>query len=91
MPFSLQPNGIFSGSSQETVKPWRASKRQTEAVLTIRTSPLRAADSRARDRRPLVLGRRNYLFAGSDGRGQSAAVIYSLIGSARLNGFEPFA
>ncbi len=41
--------------------------------------------------RPLVLGMRNYLFAGSDGGGQSAAVIYSLIGTARLNGIEPFA
>jgi transposase len=41
--------------------------------------------------RPLVLGRRNYLFAGSDGGGESAAVIYSLIGTARLNGIEPFA
>ena len=40
--------------------------------------------------RPLVLGRRNYLFAGSDGGGQSAAVIYSLIGTARLNGIEPY-
>lgn len=41
--------------------------------------------------RPLVLGRRNYLFAGSDGGGHSAAVIYSLIGTARLNDVEPFA
>ncbi len=41
--------------------------------------------------RLLVLGRRNYLFAGSDGGGQSAAVIYSLIGTARLNDIEPYA
>ena len=41
--------------------------------------------------RPLVLGRRNYLFAGSDGGGQSAAAIYTLIGTARLNDIEPFA
>jgi len=41
--------------------------------------------------RPLVLGRRNYLFAGSDGGGHSAAVIYSLIGTARLNDVEPYA
>jgi transposase len=41
--------------------------------------------------RPLVLGRRNYLFAGSDGGGESAAIIYSLIGTARLNDVEPFA
>jgi len=39
--------------------------------------------------RPLVLGRRNYLFAGSGGGGHSAAVIYSLIGTARLNDVEP--
>jgi len=29
--------------------------------------------------------RGNYLFAGSDGCGESAAIIYSLIGTARLN------
>jgi hypothetical protein len=37
------------------------------------------------------VGRRNYLFAGSDGGGHCAAVIYSLIGAARLNGVEPYA
>ena len=41
--------------------------------------------------RPVVLGRRNYLFAGSDGGGHSAAIIYSLISTARLNDVEPFA
>jgi hypothetical protein len=41
--------------------------------------------------RPLVLGRRNYLFAGSDGGGISAAALYSLIGTALLNGVEPYA
>ena len=41
--------------------------------------------------RPLVLGRRNYLFAGSNGGGESAAVMNSLIGTARLNCIEPFA
>jgi transposase len=41
--------------------------------------------------RPLVLGRRNYLFAGSDSGGTSAAALYSLIGTALLNGVEPYA
>jgi transposase len=41
--------------------------------------------------RPLVLGRRNYLFAGSDAGGEAAANIYTLIGSATLNGVEPYA
>jgi transposase len=41
--------------------------------------------------RPLVLGRKNYLFQGSDRGGESAAAIYTLIGTARLNDVEPFA
>jgi transposase len=40
--------------------------------------------------RPLVLGRRNYLFAGSDSGGERAANIYSLIGTALLNSREPY-
>jgi transposase len=39
--------------------------------------------------RPVALGRRNYLFCGSDAGGERAAAMYSLIGSARLNGIEP--
>jgi len=35
------------------------------------------------------LGRKNYLFAGSDRGGESAAVLYSLIGAAKLNGIDP--
>jgi IS66 C-terminal element/KTSC domain len=37
----------------------------------------------------VALGRKNYLFAGSDTGGESAAVIYSLLGSAKLNGRDP--
>jgi hypothetical protein len=39
--------------------------------------------------RPIAVGRRNYLFAGSDNGGQRAAILYSLIGTARLNGLDP--
>ncbi len=35
--------------------------------------------------RAVVLGRKNYLFAGSDAGGERAAAIYSLIGTAKLN------
>lgn len=41
--------------------------------------------------RPIALGRKNWLFAGSLRAGQRAAAIMSLIQSARLNGHEPFA
>jgi transposase len=39
--------------------------------------------------RTVALGRKNYLFAGSDAGGERAAAIYSLIGTAKLNGLDP--
>jgi Transposase IS66 family/IS66 C-terminal element len=48
-------------------------------------------DNNAAERalRVVALGRKNYLFAGSDLGGERAASIYSLIGSAKLNGLDP--
>ncbi|WP_235028838.1 transposase domain-containing protein, partial [Caballeronia choica] len=37
----------------------------------------------------LALGRRNFMFAGSDSGGERAASMYSLIGSCKLNGINP--
>ena len=39
--------------------------------------------------RGVAIGRRNYLFAGADSGGERAAAIYSLIGTAKLNGVAP--
>lgn len=39
--------------------------------------------------RGVAIGRRNYLFAGADSGGERAAAIYSLIGTAKLNGIDP--
>jgi transposase len=41
--------------------------------------------------RPVALGRKNHLFAGSDGGGHRWAVICSLIETCKLNGVEPYA
>jgi transposase len=48
-------------------------------------------DNNAAERalRAVALGRKNYLFAGSDAGGERAAVIYSLLGSAKLNDRDP--
>ena len=48
-------------------------------------------DNNAAERalRAVALGRKNYLFAGSDAGGERAASIYSLIGTAKLNGLDP--
>jgi hypothetical protein len=39
--------------------------------------------------RGVALGRRSFLFAGADGGGERAVAMYSLIGTARLNGVDP--
>jgi hypothetical protein len=39
--------------------------------------------------RVVALGRKNYLFAGSDAGGERGAPIYSLLGTAKLNGHDP--
>ena len=48
-------------------------------------------DNNAAERsiRDVAIGRKNYLFAGSDAGGERAAAIYSLLGSAKLNGLDP--
>ncbi len=48
-------------------------------------------DNNAAERalRAVAIGRKNYLFAGSDAGGERAAAIYSLLGSAKLNGIDP--
>ena len=39
--------------------------------------------------RPLVLGRKNYLFCGSDAGGQRAACVYTLVETVKMNGINP--
>lgn len=48
-------------------------------------------DNNAAERalRAVALGRKNYLFAGSNAGGERAAAMYGLIGSAKLNGLDP--
>jgi hypothetical protein len=48
-------------------------------------------DNNAAERalRGVALGRKNYLFAGSDTGGERAGAIYSLIGTAKLNDRDP--
>jgi hypothetical protein len=42
-----------------------------------------------RELRAVCLGRKNYLFAGSDTGGERAASLYSIINTAKLNGIDP--
>jgi transposase len=46
-------------------------------------------NSAERSMRCVALGRKNYLFMGSEGGGKSAAIAYTLIETAKLNGVDP--
>jgi transposase len=52
-----------------------------------------AIDNNASERalRAVAVGRKNYLFAGSDAGGRSAAVLYAVVGTCRRLGLDPFA
>lgn len=82
---SLSVKSPLAGAIQYTLTRWTALTRFLEdGRLEI--------DNNAAERaiRALVLGRRNYLFAGSDAGGETAARLYSLIGTCRLNGIDPY-
>jgi transposase len=40
--------------------------------------------------RPIAIGRKNYLFAGNHNAAQNAAMIYSLLGTCKAHGIEPY-
>lgn len=46
-------------------------------------------NSAERSMRCVALGRKNYLFMGSENGGKSAAIAYTLIETAKLNGVDP--
>jgi len=46
-------------------------------------------NSAERSMKPIALGRKNFLFVGSEWGGKSAAVAYTLIETAKLNGVDP--
>ena len=55
--------------------------------------PILAIDNNLSERtlRMVVIGRMNYLFAGSEAGAKRAAIIYSLVASCKLNEIDPFA
>lgn len=76
--------GDLAGAIRYALSRWTALTRY-------RDDGRLAIDNNAAERaiRPLVLGRKNWLFAGSDQGGTRAAAIASLIETAKLNGLDP--
>jgi transposase len=66
---------------------------QWDALIRYTADPMLSIDNNISERALImvVIGRRNYLFAGSEAGAKRAAIIYSLVASCKLNGHDPFA
>ena len=80
------PNTATAKAIDYSLKRWVALTRYAETGdLPIDNNPVENAI------RPITLGKKNWLFAGSERAGQRAAVIQTLLGTAKLNGLDPYA
>jgi len=69
-----------------SIKRWPALMRYADSgVLPIDNNPVENSI------RPIAIGKKNWLFAGSERAGKRAAAIQSLLGTAKLNGLDPHA
>jgi transposase len=66
-----------------------ATSRWTALMRYVDDGRLEMSNAAERAIRPLALGRKNYLFAGSDEGARRAAIMYTLIETARLNDIDP--
>src|SRR5271157_2621115 len=75
----------------DTAKAVRYALGRWEALMRYCDDGRIEIDNNAAERslRAVVLGRKNFLFAGSDAGGERAAAMYSLLGTAKLNGLNP--
>ena len=81
---SLSTKSETAGAIRYALSHWRALTRYVDDGLL-------EIDNNAAERalRVVAIGRKNYLFMGADSGGQRAASLYSLIGTAKLNGLDP--
>ena len=83
---TVLPRSPTAGAIGYALNNWAALTRYPESgILDI--------DNNACERamRPVAIGRKNFLFVGSDRGGRAAAVAYSLIQTCKLHHIEPFA
>ena len=66
---------------------------QWQALLRYVDDPILEIDNNLSERtlRMVAIGRKNWMFAGSEAGAERAAIIYSLVASCKLNGLDPFA
>jgi transposase len=82
--------GKLSGKL-ELAKAFRYTITRREALTRFVTDGRLEVDNNVAENamRGIALGRKNYLFCGSDSGGERAASIYTLVTTAKLNGLNP--
>jgi transposase len=75
----------------ELAKAFRYTIDRREALTRFVTDGRLEVDNNVAENamRGIALGRKNYLFCGSDAGGERAAAIYTLVTTAKLNGLNP--
>jgi hypothetical protein len=83
---SALPRSPLGQAIRYTLNNWKALTRYTDAAFL-------SIDNNHSERqiKQLVIGRKNWLFAGSEGGAENAAILFSLIVSCKLAGVDPFA
>ena len=82
---SRDPSGIKAGRSSQVLP------QPAHGLRTFLDDSRLCLDNNLSERnlRAVVVGRKNWLFAGSDEGARRAAIFYSIIASCRLQGFDP--
>jgi transposase len=81
---TISGKSSFAGAIRYATSRWAALTRFVDDGRLEMTN-----NAAERAIRPLALGRKNYLFAGSDAGGRRAAILYTLIETCRLNDIDP--
>jgi len=81
---TIADGGATAKAIDYSLKRWPALERYaTSGVLPIDNNPVENSI------RPIAIGKKNWLFAGSERAGKRAAAIQTLLGTAKLNGLDP--
>lgn len=81
----VTPKSPIGKALAYSIERWsRLSLYATNGMLSIDNNPVENSI------RPVAVGRKNYLFAGSHEAAQRSAMLYSLLGTCKMHGIEPY-
>lgn len=82
----VTPKSSIGKALAYSIERWQKLSIYTEhGMLNIDNNPVENSI------RPVAIGRKNYLFCGSHEAAQRSAMLYSLLGTCKSNGIEPYA